>query len=464
MEKILIVDDNKNMQFILGNILGDKDFEVVSAYNGQEALNQFSKEKPDLVLLDIRLPGMDGMEVLAKLKEKDSELLIIMITAFGDVKGAVKSIKMGAYDYITKPFDNEELVYTVEKALKTQHLSREVKMLREKLFAKEEFDIVMGDSPQIRKVIKQVDLIAPTNMSVIINGRSGTGKEVIANLIHKHSPRKDKPFIAVDCGAIPETLIESELFGYEKGAFTGANNRKIGVFELANNGSLFLDEITNLSREDQAKLLRAIQERKIKRLGGTSTIDVNVRIIVATNVDLLDSAQEGKFREDLFHRLSEFTINLPLLSERKEDISVLANDFLINSNLELEKKIKGFSPEALQLLQQYNWPGNIRELKHVVKRAVLLENDSYIGVKVLNFESSPSAYRIKKNLVEENLRKILDDGESLTDIIKKINEDTEREVIKKILKEVKYNKSKAAKILGIDRNTLYAKIKNLNIT
>ena len=321
----------------------------------------------------------------------------------------------------------------------------------------------MGDSPQIKKVLKQVEVIAPTSMSVIIQGKSGTGKEVIANLIHNRSPRKDRAFVAVDCGAIPDTLLESELFGHEKGAFTGANKRKAGVFELADEGTLFLDEITNLPVEHQVKLLRVLQERKVKRLGSIKSVSVNVRIIAATNTDLLEGVNEGFFREDLFHRLSEFKISLPLLCERKDDIPVLANEFLIEANLELEKKIKGFTAEALNQLSQYPWPGNVRELRHVIKRAVLLEKSDFITHKVLDFETSLHIYNLKKNLLEESVKRIFEDGESLADIVRDINNDTEKEIIKKVLREVKFNKSKAAKILGIDRNTLYNKIRNLEI-
>lgn len=463
MEKILLVDDNENMQFILGNLLTEEGFIVFSANNGKAALDLIKDNPPDIVLLDIHLPGIDGIEVLEKIKQLYPDPVVIMITAYGDVKSAVRSIKLGAYDYITKPFDNEELIYTIRKALKTRDLSREVKILRQKLFEKEMNEIPMGDSPQIKKVLKQVDVIAPTSMSVIIQGKSGTGKEVIANLIHNRSPRRDRAFVAVDCGAIPETLLESELFGHEKGAFTGANSRKAGVFELADEGTLFLDEITNLPVEHQVKLLRVLQERKVKRLGSIKSVAVNVRIIAATNTDLLEGVTEGFFREDLFHRLSEFKINLPLLSERKDDIPVLANEFLIEANLELEKKIKGFTAEALNQLSQYPWPGNVRELRHVIKRAVLLEKSDFITPRVLEFETSLHVYNLKKNLLEENIKRIFEEGESLADIVRDINNDTEKEIIRKVLREVKYNKSKAAKILGIDRNTLYNKIRILDI-
>jgi len=463
MEKILIVDDNRNMQFILKNLLSEEGFKITSAENGKESLEVFKSDKPDLVLLDIRLPGMDGIEVLKSIREIDSDCPVIMITAYGDVKSAVEAIKLGAYDYVTKPFDNDELLINIKKAIENQNLAREVKILREKLQKKEEYEKEMGESPEIKKVLKQVDLIAPTNMSVIIQGKSGTGKEVIANLIHHRSPRKDKPFVAVDCGSIPETLIESELFGHEKGAFTGANNRKSGVFEMANNGTLFLDEIANLPVEQQVKLLRVIQERKLKRLGSTRAINVDVRILVATNIDLLESVKQGKFREDLYHRICEFKISLPLLQERKEDIPLLANLFLRQANKDLGKKIRSINRDAMDSLLEYEWPGNVRELKHVIKRGVLLESSTQLSEKVLQLESPSFSDRSRENRLENNLKKIMKEGYSLYDITKKLNEETEREIILNILKKVKFNKSKAAQILGIDRNTLYAKIKNFSI-
>ena len=463
MEYILVVDDNKNMQFILTNILHEKGYEVCCVGNGNKAITEIKNKIPDLVLLDIRLPGKNGIEVLEKLRELDKELLVIMITAYGDVKSAVKAIKLGAYDYVTKPFDNEELLNIIKNALKTKNLSEEIKFLKRKLYDQTEIKKVMGDSPQINKVIKQVNLVSPTNISVIIEGKSGTGKEVIANMIHQRSQRNGRPFIAVDCGAIPDTLVESELFGYEKGAFTGAIISRKGEFELADGGTLFLDEISNLPIGAQAKLLRVIQERKLRRVGGTKSIKIDVRIIVATNINLADSVGEGKFRDDLYHRISEFIIILPLLRERKDDIPILANEFLAEANEELGKNIEGFSPEAIMNLLDYEWPGNVRELKHVIKKAVLLSEKDNIKPEILEFDTAQKSSFIQNELSINYIQKILYEGCSLSDIISNINQETERKIIKEILVEVKYNKSKAAKILGIDRNTLYSKIRKLNI-
>ena len=333
MESILIVDDNKDLQFLLSGILTKKGYKTIIANNGFEAIKLVNKSIPNLVLLDLKLPEMDGIEVLQELMKIDKELLVIMITAYGDVSHSVKAMKLGAYDYITKPLDYEEIIITIRKALKTQDLTREVEVLRRKLYENTGTDKEMGDSPKIKKVLHQLDLIADTNLSVIIQGDSGTGKEVIANIIHHKSSRKNKPFIAVDCGAIPETLVESELFGYEKGAFTGANTTKKGKFEEANNGTLLLDEITNLPLDSQAKLLRAIESGEIYRVGGKKAIKIDARIISTTNLDMINYVNQEKFRKDLYHRLNQFKILLPSLTDRKEDIPLLANEFLKEANI-----------------------------------------------------------------------------------------------------------------------------------
>ena len=460
-EKILIVDDNKNLQYILSNLLIDEGFKVISLTSGKKAVEVAQKESPDLILLDIRLPGINGMKILEQLKRIKEDFLVLMITAYGDVKSAVKAIKLGAFDYVTKPFDNVDLLHTINKALKTQALSREVKELREKLEKKRE--LVMGDSMQIRKIIKKVEMIAPTNMSVIIQGKSGSGKEVIANLIHSKSDRADGPFVAVDCGAITETLMESEFFGHEKGAFTGASQQKTGYFEQADKGTLFLDEITNLSIDYQVKLLRVIQERKVKRVGGSKMIEVDVRILIASNIDIMECVQDGTFREDLFYRLNEFRIDLPTLRKRKDDIPALAQYFLEESNRELKKNVQGFSQEASELLLEYNWPGNVRELKHVIKRAVLMEDKENIQPGNLHLEAYGTKSFNKNNIVDDRVSEILNENTTLSEVTSQLSGNFEKEIIEKILKKTKYNKTKAAKLLSIDRNTLYAKIKNLKI-
>ena len=454
---ILIVDDNKDMQFNLSNILKDEGYEVIAAGDGKRAIKEVKTKYPNLVLLDIRLPGMDGIEILEEIKKIDKDLAIIMLTAYVDVKDAVRAMKLGAFDYITKPFDNEELVIVIKRALQTQHLSREVESLKKRLGEKTGIDKAMGESPQIKQVLKQVEIIAPTNMTVILQGSSGTGKELIANMIHQKSPRRDEPFIAIDSGAIPETLVESELFGYEKGAFTGADVQKEGKFEQANGGTLFLDEITNLSDTIQMKLLRVIEERKLQHLGGKRETKIDVRIIVATNTNLSEAVKAGRFRDDLFHRLNEFYINLPPLRERKEDIPILAKYFLDEANQDLNKKIKGFSGEAMKLLFNYHWPGNVRELKNTVKKAVLLSDSNFIQAQDLSLELPINT---PKN---PGLQQDLEKNASLKEITKNAMREVEREAITKALAKVGGNKTKAAKFLKIDRMTLYSKIKELQL-
>ncbi len=463
MTKIVIVDDNKNMQVILQNLLVDEGYEVISATNGKDGLKAIIEQSPDLVLLDIRLPEMNGIDILQQITKLEKEILVIMITAYGDVETAVETMKLGAYDYITKPFVNEELKIVIRKALDTNELKREVKILRQKLEVKKNDDILMGNSPEIMRILKQVELVASTDMSVIIQGKSGTGKEVIAKLIHKKSKRKNESFIPIDCGAIPDTLVESELFGYQKGAFTGASSAKKGKFEIANGGTLFLDEITNLPPSAQAKILRVIQEKKITKVGSTEPENIDVRIIVATNLDIIKAVQENNFRDDLFHRLNEFTIVLPQLKERKNDIPIIAEQFLKEANIELEKNIKGFLPKTMSTLESYAWPGNVRELKHVIKKAVLLEETDHITTNSLELEFGLNQKNIFIESLDKYYKMITSEGSSISDITAIVSAEMERVLIKRILVETKYNKSRTAQILGIDRNTLYSKLKKLEI-
>jgi len=457
MEKILIIDDNKDLRFNLSGILKEEGYDVVAVGDGREALKTVDKESPNLVLLDIRLPGVNGMKLLEEMKKIDKDLVIIMLTAYGEVKDAVKAMKLGAYDYITKPFTNEGLIFIVKRALQTQYLSKEVESLRKRLGETAVIDQVMGESPQIKKVLKQVQIIAQTNMTVVLQGESGTGKEIIANMIHQKSPRKDKPFVPIDCGAIPETLVESELFGYEKGAFTGAEDRKEGKFEQANGGTLFLDEITNFSDSIQMKFLRVLEERKLRHLGGRKDIKIDVRIIVASNINLFEAVQGGKFRNELFHRLNEFHISLPALRERKDDIPMLAKYFLDEATRELNKKVERISGEAMKFLLNYYWPGNVRELKNIIKRAVLLADSNMISPAHLSLNNThlPKSHEVRQDL-EKDI--------SLREMIKKATKEIERDFITQALAKVGGNKTKAAKILKIDRMTLYSKIKSFNLS
>jgi DNA-binding NtrC family response regulator len=453
MEPILIVDDDKDFRFNLSAILQDAEYEVRTASNGRQAIKEVALCAPSITLLDFHLPDMDGMKVLEEIQKIDPSLFTIMITAHGDVKGAVRAMKMGAFDYVAKPFDEEELILIIKKALESRSLSQEVKKLRRKLYEAQGVDNFIGISPRIQQILKQIDMIAPTNLTVIIQGASGTGKELIARRIHHLSQRRDQPFVAVDCGALPETLMESEFFGYEKGAFTGADGRKEGRFEQANGGTLFLDEITNLSESIQAKLLRVVQERKLRHLGGQKEINIDVRILVASNVLLLEQVRYGKFREDLYHRLNEFQIEAPRLAERTEDIPIFAKYFLKEANSELFKDAKGFSPEAMRYILNHDWPGNIREFKNVIRRGVLLAESDMIELNNLSINPClPVTAAIEDAKIPENRA-------SFEEIIRNCQKD----VIKEALKKSEGKKMKAAKLLGLNKKTLYRKIKSLNI-
>ena len=458
MSRILIVDDERDMRWILSNILRTENYEISEAESGEQALNVIKKNTPELVLLDKMIPGkMDGIEVLKQVKNHDPSISVIMLTAIGDSKSIVKAVKMGAFDYIIKPFDDEELLITVSRALEQRSLSLEVKELRERLENRESLESVMGSSETIRHIHKQIEKVAETDFTVLLQGESGTGKEVVARAIHQLSPRRDRPFIAVDCGAIPDTLVESELFGYEKGAFTGADARKEGQFELANTGTIFLDEIGNLPYPVQKKMLRLIQERKVQHLGGKKLINVDVRIIAASNENLSAQIDQGAFRNDLYYRLNEFMITLPKLRERKDDIPFLADKFIKETSNELKKAVKGFSHEAMKKLMSYHWKGNIRELKNVIRRAALLCEDK-VGIEHLIFdhEKIPSYFCFQDYVDPQNIR-------PLKEVNKQIVGMVEKEAISNALVFTKGNKNRASRILEIDYKTLLTKIKNYGI-
>ena len=388
MKKILIIDDEINIGLLLSKFLTRHGFDVQIAISGTIGLDYLAKEKFDLVLCDYRLQDTDGKQMLIKIKDKYPRTIVIIITGYADVKIAVELIKLGAYDYITKPIYPDEILNTINKAIETQAVLDTVIKADEAAINKkhaafsakqpENADFVVGQSASSRELLKQILLIAPTPYSVILTGDSGTGKESVAKSIHLNSPRKDKPFIAMDCGSLTKELAGSEFFGHEKGSFTGALYTKIGHFEMANGGTLFLDEVSNLSYEIQALLLRTVQERKIKRIGSTKEIDLDVRIIVATNENLLEAIQQGKFREDLYHRFNEYAISLPPISRRGNDIMVFADTFLKAANKDLGKNVTTFSEEVQECFLTYNWPGNVRELKNVVRIAALMTEDEEI--------------------------------------------------------------------------------------
>ncbi len=358
-ETILLVDDDPEILWVFSKILSEEGYRIITAEEGKKALAEIEEEKPDLVILDLVMPGMDGIQTLKKAKEIDENLLVIILTAYGSIESAVKAIKLGAYDYLTRPIDNERMKIVIKNALKTQSLTRKVTNLQEQLGEKFKFSNIIGNSSQMQKVYELVKRAAPYDITVLLQGETGAGKELIARAIHWNSSRADKPFVAIDCAALPETLVESEIFGYEKGAFTGADRRKLGKVELAEGGTLFLDEVGNLTPATQVKLLRTLEERKIEHLGGKKPSGVNVRIIAATNVDLREAIKKGLFREDLYHRLNVFSIFLPPLRERKGDVLLLAKHFLQEFNQELNRDIKGFSPEAIKVLLKYQWPGSV---------------------------------------------------------------------------------------------------------
>lgn len=448
MYKVLIVDDDPTFSLMLKSFLGNKGFDVKEVFSAGSAEKAFSEGTFDIILTDLRLPDFDGIELIGRLKGIHPEVPAILMTRYGEIRSAVTAIKSGAFDYITKPVNPDELLLIINKAIEKNQQKKKPK----NRFSAEQLPnsqaYLKGTSPPSLLVEQYISLIAPTDMSVIIQGESGTGKEYVARMIHLKSPRNKKPFIAVDCGALTNELAASEMFGHAKGSFTDAHSEKEGQFQLANGGTLFLDEIGNLSYENQLKLLRATQERKVRKIGGTKDVDIDVRILAATNDDLSASVQRGAFREDLFHRLNEFKISIPPLRQRGEDIMQFANFFLEQANNELNKEILGFDNKAITIMLEYAWPGNIREMKNVVKRGVLLATTGLITpdelpAEIVNKEKPITYTRPALNTTD----------------LKSIAEIQEKTTILNVLKQVHYNKTKAAQLLNIDRKTLYNKLK-----
>jgi two-component system response regulator HydG len=468
MKRILIIDDDMDMCNLLGRFLGKKGFETEAAHNGNKGIAKFKESRFDIVLCDFRLGDKEGREVLKEIKQIDPHAIVIIITGYSDIKTAVDVIKAGAFDYITKPLIPEEVLNVIGRALQqsetgmsdTARPAMTAQVSGAKRKSSTDDDFLVGQSPATRELYRQIELVAPTNYSIILYGESGTGKEVIARTIHQYSARKDKPFVAMDCGTLSKELAGSELFGHVKGAFTGALSDKEGHFELANGGTLFLDEVANLSYEIQAALLRVIQERKFKRVGGLKEMDVDVRIIVASNENLQESYRKGKFREDLFHRFNEFSIVLPALRYRKEDIPLFAEFFLAKANKELNKEdVGGFEPEVMQIFMNYAWPGNLREFRNVVRRAALLTSGSLVNTKVLPPEIADSNSFIAAAHEPHAPVQHHPVAHKETDL-KNAAAQAEYDTIMNVLKQVNYNKSRAAEILKIDRKTLYNKIKS----
>lgn len=449
MGKILIVDDEKLVRDVLRGNLAQSGFVPAEASDGMEAIRLFNIEKPDAVLLDIRMPGMDGITTLQKLKEISPEVPVIIITAHGDIPSAVNAIKLGAYDFISKPPDFEMLVLILKRAVEKVELERRLQKLDASIGTSLEW--TLGKSPAMGPVIKQISQVAGSDFSLIIQGETGTGKSLVARTIHNLSNRAGSLLVTVDIGAIPETLVESELFGHEKGAFTGADKKKKGFFEGAAGGTLFIDELQNMSQFVQAKLLRAVEEKKIYPLGSTRPELINVRIISATNADIREAVREKKFREDLFYRLGEFIISIPPLRERVEDITFLSQKFLTETADELDKPVRALSEESLALLKDYSWPGNVRELKNVIRRAVLVSQGEVILPEHIVF-----LIKDKSAGMSEERTAVKGLPLSLLDI--------EKMAIKQALDLTNGNKTKAAAILQIDYSTLLRKIKQYSIS
>jgi len=493
MHKILVVDDDRDMCMLLKGFLSRHGYEVAESLNGKKALELMDEFSPDLVMCDFRLEDMDGLQLLTRIKEKYSGMQVIIMTGYSDIKLAVEVMKLGAFDYVTKPLLPDEILLTIRKAIQSPEAEEPQKKVQRREESADKGvkdrqavtfsgDYIFGSSPQFINILKQIELVGPTNFSVIIYGESGSGKEVIAQEIHKKSKRSGKPFVAIDCGALSKELAGSELFGHEKGSFTGALQQKPGSFELANGGTIFLDEIANLPYDVQVSLLRVVQERKMRRVGGTKDIELDVRIIIASNERLWDASRKGKFREDLYHRFNEFSIEVPPLRERQNDIMVFAHHFLQLTNKELGKNVQGFTPEVEEIFMRYVWHGNLRELKNVIKRATLLADRDRIEPRFLPFEISnfsklqfggvqpqsadvqgyetiPDAREeeviTEMPLIKPNTEKPLIHDHSL----KSASLDAEYDLIVEALKQVNFNKSKAARLLNIDRKTLYNKMK-----
>lgn len=475
MKKILIIEDDVSFCLMMKTFLTKKGFEVFNAFSFKEATVILKDQQLDLVLTDVRLPDSDGIEILKYIKEVNPAIQVILMTGYTDIKTAVNVMKMGAFDYVSKPINSDEILHTINKALteidKTSTIvnassNDDKKETRPVKNAYTGSHFIKGKSTKSKELHDFINIVAPTNISVLIIGDSGTGKENIAYSIHKLSKRENMPYVAVDCGAIPKDLAASEFFGHVKGSFTGAVTDKIGHFEAANGGTIFLDEVGNLTYDVQVQLLRALQERKVKPVGSSKEVDVDIRIIAATNEDLQKAVREGDFREDLYHRLNEFSIQAPRLNERGKDVLEFAEFFIAQSNAELERNVEGLSDEVTEIFLNYEWPGNLREMRNIIKRAVLLSNSSLIEKNVLPAEMFQQ--NVLKNI--EVINPIITTAGAFVGTTTMQREDlklysstNEEQLIRVALEKAKYNKTKAAHILGIDRKTLYNKLKLYDI-
>jgi len=451
MQKILIVDDDPEILEIIADILREGGYAVDTAPDGINAIRHIDADFYDLVITDLNLPKMDGMMVLRHVVDQSADTMCVILTGYGTIKSAVEAIKTGAFDYISKPIKSGEILMVVEKALRYKHLERENILLRRQLRKKYRFENFVGDSRPIQKVFELIEKVADTDSTVLITGESGTGKELIAKAIHYNSYRRDNPMVVINCGAIPEELLESELFGHEKGAFTGAHKSRIGRFELANEGTIFLDEIGDMSPNLQVKLLRVLQEQKFERVGSTRTIKVDIRIVAATNKNLISAVNKGTFREDLYYRLNVIPIKVPPLRHRKSDIPLLVDFFLKKFNEEKRKHVKEFLPEAMDAVLHYDWRGNVRELENLVERVIILTNGDEIGL-----EDIPASMKGRARTIESLEATIPPRGGIPFD---HAVEEYEKKLILQALSETDWVTTKAAKLLNINRTTLIEKMK-----
>ena len=454
MHTILVIDDERSMREFLSIMLGKEGYRAIAIDNGNDALEFISKNKYDLIITDIKMPKMSGIDILRESMALHPNTPVIMITAFASTEVAVEAMKLGAYDYITKPFNVDEIKIIIKNAIEKKSLFDENISLREELKGRYQFSNIVGKSDKIQKVFELIMKVANSRSTVLITGESGTGKELVARAIHHNSDRKDKPFVSISCGAIPETLLESELFGHQKGAFTGADSDKKGLFEVADGGTFFLDEVSEAPPSIQAKLLRVLQEKEFKRVGGVKDIKVDVRVIAATNKNLHKLIEEGKFREDLYYRLNVIPIELPPLRERKEDIPLLINHFINKYNFTNKKNIKGMTLKAMEMLERYIWRGNIRELENVIERAVTLETNDNIQADSLSDEI--------RNYRGEHLKTISEipsEGVNLEDYITKI----EKDIILSALEKTGWVKKKAAELLNMSFRSFRYKLQKYDI-
>lgn len=473
LHRILVADDEESMRWVLSKALRKKGYSVDLAADGGQALRQVREQSYDLVIVDIKMPGMSGLEFLDKARELRPDLLVVVMTAEASMKNAVEAMKRGAYDYITKPFDLEVIDAIIEKVSRARDVSNQVTLLKQEL--KDRYQVeknIIGNSAAMREVYKTIGKVAGSDITVLIQGESGTGKELIARAIHFNSTRLGKPFVAINCAAIPKDLLESELFGSERGAFTGATERKIGKFEQANHGTIFLDEIGDMPLDLQAKILRVLQEQEITRIGGSQNLSVDVRVVAATNQELQERVRNREFREDLYYRLNVVPVNLAPLRERSEDIPALVEYFLERACAELEIPTKQCAPEAMELLCSYSWPGNVRELENTIKRGVILSSDPLLTIadfagltnRQETIHAMPQEQSLE-SLVEGKLRSSMNGIEKLDkgDIYDRVLEQVERPLIRFVLEKTRGNQVRAADVLGINRNTLRKKISELGI-